>query len=132
MPDEVAARLLDRFTEVGLIDDAAFARVWVESRQRGRGLAKRALAQELSRKGIDRETAREALDAVDPEAERQTARRLVRRKLPSMARLDRPVARRRLVGMLARKGYSSGVALRAVDDELGALVDAGLDDGAVP
>lgn len=132
MPDEVASRLLDRFSEVGLIDDAAFARAWVDSRQRGRGLAKRALAQELSRKGVDRETAREALDAVDPEAERQTARRLVRRKLPSMARLDRPVARRRLVGMLARKGYSSGVALRAVDDELGALVDAGLDDGAVP
>ena len=53
VPDDVATRLLDRFEEVGLVDDEAFARAWVESRQRGRGLARRALQQELRRKGID-------------------------------------------------------------------------------
>ncbi len=120
VPDDVSTRLLDRFEEVGLVDDAAFARSWVESRQRGRGLARRALAHELRTKGVDNETAREALEAVDPDDERETARRLVRRKLPSLARHERPVAQRRLIGMLARKGYSAGVARAVVDDELAA------------
>ncbi len=120
VPDEVAGRVLDRFEEVGLVDDAAFARSWVETRQRGRGLARRALAHELRGKGVDSETAREALDDIDPDDERATAARLVRRRLPSLARQERAVARRRLVGMLARKGYSSGVAMAVVDDELAA------------
>ena len=75
VPDELAERLLDRFTEVGLVDDAAFARSWVESRQRSRGLARRALAQELRRKGVDDETARAALDEVDPDDEEAAAAR---------------------------------------------------------
>ena len=62
VPDDIATRLLDRFEEVGLVDDAAFAEQWVEQRQSGRGLARRALAQELRRKGIDDEVAQEALD----------------------------------------------------------------------
>src|SRR5262245_29215610 len=66
VPEEIAGRLLDRFEEVGLVDDSAFARDWVASRQAGRGLARRALAQELRRKGIDDEVAREALSEVDP------------------------------------------------------------------
>jgi regulatory protein len=120
VPDDVATRVLDRFTEVGLIDDAAFATAWVESRQRGRGLAKRALAAELRAKGVDSETARAALDVVDADDERETARRLVRRRLPSFARQDRVVAQRRLVAMLARKGYSAGLAWSVVQNELAA------------
>src|SRR5690606_32075881 len=69
VPKHVATRLLDRFEEVGLVDDEAFARLWVQSRQASRGLARRALAQELRRKGIDDEVAREVLDEVDPEEE---------------------------------------------------------------
>ena len=118
VPDEVAVRLLDRFEEVGLIDDAGFAREWVEQRQSGRGLARRALAQELRRKGIDDELAREVLDEVDPDDEVEAARMLVRAKLRSMRNLDRDKAVRRLVGMLARKGHSSGVAYRVVKEEL--------------
>ena len=129
VPDDVSTRLLDRFEEVGLVDDAAFARSWVESRQRGRGLARRALAHELHRKGVDNETARAALDAVAPDDERETARRLVRRKLPSLARLDRAVAQRRLIGMLARKGYSAGVARSVVADELAAAAATSDADG---
>jgi len=120
VPDEIATRLLDRFTEVGLIDDAAFARTWVEQRQAGKGLAKRALQQELRRKGVDDETVREALDEVDPEAEEEAARSLVRRKLRSLARFDDTTATRRLVGMLARKGYGAGTAYRVVREELAA------------
>jgi regulatory protein len=120
VPDDVATRLLDRFEEVGLVDDAAFAREWVAQRQEGRGLARRALAQELRRKGIDDEVARDALDDVDESAELETARLLVRRKLPSVRGLETDKAVRRLVGMLARKGHSSGVAYRVVREELGA------------
>ena len=114
MPDEVGHRLLDRFEEVGLVDDAAFAREWVEQRQRGRGLARRALAQELRRKGVEDEVAREALEEVDDDAEEESARRLVQARLRTVSTLDRDRATRRLVGMLARKGHSSAVAFRVV------------------
>jgi regulatory protein len=127
VPDEVATRVLDRFTEVGLVDDAAFARQWVESRQAGRGLAKRALADELRRKGVDADLVREALDEVDPADEEAAARALVRKKLPSLRRVDRATATRRLAGMLARKGYSAGLAFAVVRDELGNRTD-GEDD----
>jgi regulatory protein len=120
VPADVSARLLDRFEEVGLVDDAAFAREWVAQRQEGRGLARRALAQELRRKGIDDEVAREALDDIDDADELEAARVLVRRKLRSVRGLETDKAVRRLVGMLARKGYGSGVAYRVVRDELGA------------
>lgn len=126
VPGEIAEPLLTRFEEVGLINDAAFARSWVQSRQAGKGLARRALAQELRRKGIDDETAREALDEVDPEAELESARVLVRRKLRSVQRVDRNTAIRRLSGMLGRKGYAGGVAIRVVREELDA---AGLESG---
>jgi regulatory protein len=125
VPDELAERLLDRFTEVGLVDDSAFARSWVESRQRSRGLARRALAQELRRKGVDDETARVALDDLDPEAERLAAVELVRRKARSLRGVDRAKATRRLVAMLGRKGYSPGLAYAVVRDELGELTDPG-------
>ncbi|SDS37552.1 regulatory protein [Nocardioides scoriae] len=131
VPDDVAGRLLDRFTEVGLIDDAAFARDWVEQRQSGRGLARRALAQELRRKGIDDEVAREALDEVDDDDEEQAARQLVRGRMRTVGRLEHDKAVRRMVGMLARKGHSSGVAFRVVKEELAAhgveTADEGLD-----
>ncbi|WP_354438075.1 regulatory protein RecX [Marmoricola sp. OAE513] len=124
VPAEIAERLLNRFEEVGLIDDAAFAQEWVTQRQEGKGLARRALAQELRRKGIDDEVARAALDTVETEDEVEAARLLVQRKLRSMRGLDQQVAIRRLVGMLARKGYSSSISFRVVREEL----DADLND----
>lgn len=118
VPDDLAARLLDRFTEVGLIDDAAFARTWVAHRQYGKALARPALAQELRRKGIDEETVREALDEVDPADEEAAARRLVRKKLRTMTGVEETKQIRRLVGMLARKGYGPSTAYAVVRDEL--------------
>jgi regulatory protein len=123
VPPDLAERLLDRFTEVGLIDDDAFARAWVESRQRSRGLARRALAQELRRKGVDDETARAALDDLDPADEEEAARALVRKKLRSLRGVDATTATRRLAGLLARKGYPAGLAFAVVRDELGAVDD---------
>jgi len=119
VPDEVATELLDRFTEVGLIDDSAYARQWVESRHRSRGLAPRALAQELRRKGVGDEEAKEALEQIDEDDQRAAARALVDKKLRSMAGLDRQVATRRLAGMLARKGYAAGLAFSVVREALG-------------
>jgi regulatory protein len=120
VPPELATRLLDRFEEVGLVDDAAFARSWIASRQPGKGLARRALAQELRRKGVDDTVAREALDEIDPDDEEAAARALVRKKLRSMRGADQATATRRLAGMLARKGYPPGMTFAVVRDELDA------------
>lgn len=129
VPAEIAERLLDRFEEVGLIDDSAFAQEWIAQRQATRGLATRALALELKRKGLDDEVARSALGEIDREAELDAAREQVRRKLRSMRGLDAERATRRLVGMLGRKGHSAGVAYRLVREELEA---AGLESVDAP
>jgi regulatory protein len=129
VPDAVATRLLDRFEEVGLVDDEAFARSWVESRQRSRGLARRVIAQELRRKGVADDVAATVLDEVDPNVEDEQARQLVRKKLRSLHNVDDTVATRRLVGMLGRKGYPAGIAFAVVRAELAADRDTtGLDD----
>ncbi|MBX6723691.1 MAG: regulatory protein RecX, partial [Dactylosporangium sp.] len=148
IPEDTVTEVLDRYGEVGMIDDAAFARAWVTSRHHGRGLARRALAGELRRKGVDADTVREAVGELDEETELATARALVDRRLRTMpAGSDPETVLRRLVGMLARKGYPPGVAFRVVKDALAehggraaryaeqidpdALADAALDpDGA--
>ncbi|GAB3847199.1 hypothetical protein GCM10029963_28220 [Micromonospora andamanensis] len=117
--EETASQVLDRYDEVGIIDDAAFARAWVSSRHAGRGLARRALANELRQRGVDGDTASEALDELDETTEAETARALVDRKLRT-ARGEPDAVFRRLVGMLARKGYPAGVAIRAVKDAIAA------------
>ncbi|MEU9410704.1 recombination regulator RecX [Streptomyces sp. NPDC048281] len=114
IPDEVVEEVLSRFEEVGLINDSAFADAWVESRHHGRGLARRALARELRTKGVDSALIDEAVGQLDSEQEEETARELVARKLRSTRGLDRDKRIRRLAGMLARKGYSEGMALRVV------------------
>ena len=112
--DDVAAAVLDRMEEVGLVDDAAYAETLIRTRQSGRGLARRALAQELRTRGVGDETARAALDGVDPVAEEERARELVATRLRQLHGLDAVVQTRRLAGMLARKGYSSELTMRVV------------------
>lgn len=124
VPEEVATAVLDRLETVGLVDDERFARTWVESRQRVKGLARPALAVELRRQGIDDELARTVLDdEVDTDGEHQAARQLVERRLPSLRGLDRTVQMRRLAGLLARKGYSSSVAFAVVREVLDEAAD---------
>ncbi|MFI0444650.1 recombination regulator RecX [Actinomadura sp. 6N118] len=124
IPDDVTENVLGRFTDVGLIDDEAFAQAWVQSRHTGRGLAKRALAAELRQRGVDNETVQDAVEALDPEQEERTARELIARKVASTQGLDPAKRTRRLVGMLARKGYSPGLAYRVVKE---ALAEEGAD-----
>ncbi|MFE0417098.1 recombination regulator RecX [Streptomyces tendae] len=118
IPDEAAEEVLSRFEEVGLINDGAFAQAWVESRHHARGLARRALARELRTKGVDTTLIDAAVSQLDTEQEEETARDLVARKLRATRGLDRDRRLRRLAGMLARKGYPEGMALRVVRQAL--------------
>lgn len=126
IPEDVADRVLDRFIEVGLIDDAAFASMWVESRQRTRGAARSVLRQELRRKGVSADLAEVAVSSVSAEAERERAVELVRVKARGLGRLEPDARMRRLVGMLQRRGYSAGLAYSVVREVMG---DAPEDDG---
>lgn len=114
VPAEAAAEVLDRFTEVGLIDDAAFAAEWVESRG-GRSGAGR-LKQELRQKGIADELIGEAIRARDDDADLTAARALVQRKAAAMGRLDYVVRERRLSAQLARRGFSTAVIRRVMGE----------------
>lgn len=129
---DVIATVLDRLAEVGLVDDTAFAEQWVHSRHTYSGRGKRALATELRRKGIDDTTSREALSAISADDERDRAAELVRKKLARTTPADvtdrdeRDRVTRRLVGMLARRGYPASTAFAVVRAELADL-DAGTD-----
>jgi regulatory protein len=127
VPDAAAAEALDRFAQLGYVDDEGFARAWVESRHRGKGLARRALRYELRQRGVDDLTVDAAVGELDLQTERETAAALVARRLPSTRGLPTPNRINRLVGMLTRKGYPSGVALAVVREALGAE-DVELDD----
>jgi regulatory protein len=118
VPDDAAAAVLARFAEVKLIDDAMFARAWVDSRHHGRGLASRALGAELRQRGVATDDIQAALSELSPDVELQTARELIARRLSGTAGMPVPARMRRLVGMLARKGYSSGLAYRVVREAL--------------
>ena len=119
-PYDVSKRVLDRLTQVGLIYDADFAEQWVRSRRANAGKGKRALAAELRTKGVDNDVIMAALDGIDAGAERQRAEKLVRDRLRREKLGDDDDAKiaRRLVGMLARRGYSQTMAFDVVKDEL--------------
>jgi regulatory protein len=114
-PDDVSTLVLDRLAGVGLIDDADFAEQWVRSRRVNAGKGKRALAAELRTKGVDNEVITAALADIDADAERERAEQLVNDKL-RRERLTDDDAKlaRRLVGMLARRGYSQTMAFDVV------------------
>ena len=118
IPEHIATPVLDRMTEVGLVDDAAFAQEWVASRQGRRNLSRRKLADELRRKGVAPETISLAVDTVDDSDEYAAALDLARRKAPSLARHDLVTQRRRLAGVLDRRGFSSGVVQRVLREVL--------------
>jgi regulatory protein len=115
---DVSARVLDRLTAVGLVDDTDFAEQWVRSRRANAGKSKRAMAAELHTKGVDNDVITAVLGGID---ERDRAEQLVRSKLRRET-LNQDDARvsRRLVAMLARRGYSQNLACEVVLAELAA------------
>jgi len=116
--DQTAQAVLGRLAEVGLVNDEAFAEGFVHSGHTYQGLGRRALAAQLRRRGVDEATTSTALSALDTAAEERRARDLVRRRLPTMATTDETTTIRRLVGLLARKGYSPGLSYRVLREEL--------------
>ena len=122
IPEDVAEAVLDRFEAVKLIDDAEFARTWVQGRSLHKSLARGALRRELAEKGIAPELAEEALNQVDDDSERERGTELVRRKLRGSMDLtdqqERDKYTRRWVAMLARKGYNPSVAFGMVADAI--------------
>lgn len=119
VPDDVATDVLDRFEELRLIDDVEFARMWVESRHRSKGIARPVLRQELRRKGVPDEAIEAALAQVTDDDERARARALVDRRLVALARHDPQTQARRLTSLLVRRGFSGGLASTVVRDALG-------------
>lgn len=119
-PGDVSTAVLNRLGEVGLVDDADFAEQWVRSRRVNAGKGKRALVAELRNKGIDDEVIDAAVADIDAGAERLRAQELVRNKLrrEPLADGDDQKVMRRLVGMLARRGYGQGLAFDVVNVEL--------------
>lgn len=138
VPDEVIADVLDRYRDVGMVDDAAFAQAWVSSRHHSKKLSRRALSSELRRKGVDTELVDEALEQVDDDSERDAAAELARKRWRALRtrQLAPEVAFRRMVSMLARKGYPASVSVSVVKeilaehDEQLAEMAAGIDPHA--
>ena len=134
VPQATVDQVLRRFTDVGLIDDAAFAAAWVESRHHSRGLSRRMLAAELRQRGVHENHVRDAISGLDPDEEAATARRLIEKRLVATRGQPAPVRARRLAGVLARKGYPPAMVFRVVREAMEqdgiAAADAGLDDTA--
>lgn len=120
--ESTANEVLDRMEEVGLVDDEAFAQMVVRSVQDARGLAKRSVEEELRRRGVDDETAADAVEHIDDDRDRGAARELVAKKIRTMRGLEVEVQRRRLAGYLARRGYPAGIAFPVINEAL----DAGM------
>ena len=115
---DVIECVLDRFEEVGLINDAEFAELWVASRHRTRGAARSVLRRELRNKGVSDEMAESALTAISSADELVRARALIDRKLITLRSASRDQSQRRLVAYLLRRGYQGGVAFAVVSQAL--------------
>ena len=127
VPAAAAERVLDRLTEVGLVDDAEYAAMLVRTRHEERHQARFAIAQELRRRGIDKDIAADALDQVDDADERLAALEFARKKMRSMRGLERDVRKRRLIGALSRRGFGAGTVYGVIAEVLDADPDAPTD-----
>lgn len=121
---ELIEPLLDKFEAAKLIDDAEYAETFVRQKSRTKKLSRAALRRELAERGVRGEEAENALAQRTDEQEREDAAELVRKKLrPGMDfsdRAEKDKVTRRLLGMLARRGYSSSVSMSVIREELAA------------
>ena len=113
IPAEIFEPLLERFKEAQLIDDTEFARAFVASRTRA-GKSVNAIRRELRNKGVEQRVIAVATELISVEDEVSRASELAQAKLARMSALEPMVARRRLQGFLARRGYSSQVISAAM------------------
>lgn len=110
---EIAEMVIQRFIEVGLIDDKLFAETIVNSRRKFKGSSKSVIKRELVQKGVGTELVEDVVSEITPEDELATATDLAVKRIPRLAALEREVRQRRLHGYLARKGYGSNVVIAA-------------------
>jgi regulatory protein len=130
---EIIRVSLDRLTEVGLIDDLAYAGMLVRSRCVTKKVSRSVLRMELRQKGISDEHIDSALTQISDKDEYRMASELVTKKLRSMRGLEPDVMKRRLFGLLARKGYHAGIVTRVIREQLKdreSLADSTLQDFA--
>lgn len=116
--EELVSGAIERLTELGMLDDAAFAQSWVESRDRARPRGERALRSELARKGIERQLTDHVLgerQLQSPDADADAAQRLLARHARSLERVaDQSARRQRAYAVLARSGFDPSTAGDAV------------------
>jgi regulatory protein len=115
---DVSCAVLDRLTEVGLIDDAAFAQAWVQARQNKQKLSRQALNNELQQRGVAEDHIHQATGHISTEHEEEIAHMLVSKRLKTMSNISPEVQLRRLYNLLVRRGYSTELAYRIVSEEL--------------
>ncbi|MDR7329529.1 recombination regulator RecX [Corynebacterium guangdongense] len=120
--------VIDDLTRAGLIDDAAFAREWVRQRHARRGKSASALDRELRDKGVDGSIRAEALDQIDAEDEEATARKFAEKKARSLREApadyqEYQKALRRVVGVLARRGFPNAMSMQIAREVLDARIE---------
>jgi regulatory protein len=120
-PEAIDATIV-RLNEWRYLDDADFARRWVESRARGKPRGQRLLQQELRQKGIDAETSKQVIAEADLD-EVSAATELARKRLSTMAGEDPVAIKRKVSAYLARRGYGFDVARKALERATGEPVD---------
>lgn len=118
VPPEIVDELCQRFNEVGLLDDAAFAATLATSRSQHSGRGRMRIRQELRQKGVDDEVAQAALEEISVDDEIEAARAVAAKKQRALGKLEHHVAKRRLVGVLSRRGFSSSVVMQVADETL--------------
>ncbi|MCC7355422.1 MAG: RecX family transcriptional regulator [Anaerolineae bacterium] len=112
IPPAVIEAEVQRLQESGLLDDAAFARAWVNEREEFRPRSPRALRQELRQKGLDEETITQAITGIDPET---SAYEAARGRAARLGGLDYWQFRHRLGAFLARRGFDYDIVRTVVD-----------------
>ena len=114
---EDVGAVIARLTELGLLDDAAFALAFARSRATARGMSRRRIQAELAKRGVARELVDAAIAEVMTDEsvdERAMVEAAAAKKLRTLAKLEPDVQRRRLYGFLARKGYAPDLVRETV------------------
>lgn len=125
IPAEIANHVITRFTEVELIDDAAFAQQVVDASRRTKGLARSMVKRKLADKGLDKEIINQVASEISDDDELAVATEVAIKRLSQLSKLDPEVRNRRLVGFLQRRGFGSGVVFAAIREAEAQAVKSG-------